>query len=116
MKLKCIINYNHNDIYTCATANGLISKPKLITYLVLLKNIENYKNKFCYRLVDTPCLEMHTDAFVEEAKKVVSLLSEYPSVDISIIRGEELRYFFIHKDIFFWYICSPSVSLLSYYF
>ena len=46
---------------------------------------------YVFRLVDTPCLEMHTDAFVEEAKKVISLLSEYPSVDISIIRGEELR-------------------------
>ena len=42
------------------------------------------------RLVDTPTNEMHTDAFVEEARNVISLLADYP-VDITVIRGEELR-------------------------
>ena len=39
------------------------------------------------RLVDTPCNEMNTDHFVEEAKKVASKLGIVPT----IIRGEELR-------------------------
>ena len=42
------------------------------------------------RLVDTPTNEMHTDAFVDEARNVISLLADYP-VDITVIRGEELR-------------------------
>ena len=39
------------------------------------------------RLVDTPCNEMNTSAFVEEAVKVASDLGIVPT----IIRGEELR-------------------------
>merc|ERR1711970_1556880 len=39
------------------------------------------------RLVDTPCNEMNTSAFVEEAVKVASELGIVPT----IIRGEELR-------------------------
>ena len=39
------------------------------------------------RLVDTPCNEMNTDHFVEEAKMVASKLGIVPT----IIRGEELR-------------------------
>merc|ERR1719195_2064286 len=39
------------------------------------------------RIVDTPCNEMNTDAFVEEAKRVASELGIVPT----IIRGEELR-------------------------
>ena len=39
------------------------------------------------RLVDTPCNEMNTDHFVEEAKQVASKLGIVPT----IIRGEELR-------------------------
>ena len=39
------------------------------------------------RLVDTPCNEMNTDHFVEEAKLVASKLGIVPT----IIRGEELR-------------------------
>ena len=43
--------------------------------------------KMTARIVDTPCNEMHTDAFVEEAKKVGAELGIVPT----IIRGEELR-------------------------
>ena len=39
------------------------------------------------RIVDTPCNEMNTDAFVEEAKRVGAELGIVPT----IIRGEELR-------------------------
>ena len=39
------------------------------------------------RIVDTPCNEMNTDAFVEEARRVASELGIVPT----IIRGEELR-------------------------
>ena len=39
------------------------------------------------RLVDAPCNEMNTTAFVDEAKKVASELGIVPT----IIRGEELR-------------------------
>lgn len=42
------------------------------------------------RLVDTPTNEMHTDAFVEEAIKVVEELKEF-GVTYTQIRGEELR-------------------------
>merc|ERR1712212_865004 len=43
--------------------------------------------KLTARLVDTPCNEMNTSAFVEEAAKVASELGIVPT----IIRGEELR-------------------------
>ena len=39
------------------------------------------------RIVDTPCNEMNTDAFVEEAKRVGAELGIVPT----IIRGEELK-------------------------
>ena len=38
---------------------------------------------------------MHTDAFVDEARNVISLLADYP-VDITVIRGEELRLVVCH--------------------
>ena len=40
---------------------------------------------------------MHTDAFVEEAKIIKNLLKDYP-VDITVIRGEELRYYYLFND------------------
>ena len=43
--------------------------------------------KTAARIVDTPCNEMNTDAFVEEAKRVGAELGIVPT----IIRGEELR-------------------------
>ena len=39
------------------------------------------------RIVDTPCNEMHTDAFVEETKSVAKALNIKPPL---VIRGEEL--------------------------
>jgi len=39
------------------------------------------------RLVDTPCNEMHTDAFVEEIRKV----GEAVGASLTLIRGEELK-------------------------
>merc|ERR1719225_470499 len=43
--------------------------------------------KISARIVDTPCNEMNTDAFVEEAKRIATNLGIVPT----IIRGEELR-------------------------
>jgi len=48
---------------------------------------ESYGIRLAAKIVDTPCSEMHTDAFIEEIKAVGSELGLEPT----IIRGEELR-------------------------
>ena len=40
------------------------------------------------RIVDTPCNEMHTDAFIDEVRKVADSLKAKPPL---VIQGEELR-------------------------
>lgn len=69
---------------------GSLVCPDLTEPEIKLLEESSYAIQLAGRLVDTPTNEMHTDAFVEEARKVHSLLADYP-VDITVIRGEELR-------------------------
>jgi len=57
---------------------------------ISLLNNSAFSIQLTAKIVDTPTNEMHTDAFVEEAKIIKNLLKDYP-VDITVIRGEELR-------------------------
>lgn len=69
---------------------GGLMTPDLAEAEIKLLDESSFAIQLAARLVDTPTLEMHTDAFVDEARKIVSLLAEYP-VEITVIRGEELR-------------------------
>ena len=53
-----------------------------IEYICLIK-----KQKISARIVDTPCNEMHTDAFIAEVRQIGSELGITPLV----IQGEELN-------------------------
>ena len=70
-----------DDDETCAKPSAL--SPSDITAL----NSSCEAINMTARIVDTPCNEMNTDAFVEEAKRVGAELGIVPTV----IRGEELR-------------------------
>jgi len=72
-----------------SSCGGMMS-PDLTESEIKLLQEASFSIQLAARLVDTPTNEMHTDAFVEEARNVISLLADYP-VDITVIRGEELR-------------------------
>eukprot|EP00088_Acartia_fossae_P065058 TRINITY_DN8010_c0_g1_i4.p1 TRINITY_DN8010_c0_g1~~TRINITY_DN8010_c0_g1_i4.p1 ORF type:complete len:535 (-),score=142.38 TRINITY_DN8010_c0_g1_i4:814-2418(-) len=79
-----------NVEFLVGTSSGSLVSPDLSETEIKLLEESSYAIQLTARIVDTPTNEMHTDAFVAEAKKIKELLESYP-VDITVIRGEELR-------------------------